>query len=96
MNTTTPTLTATLLTCSYGTAQPTIEVSLPRTAQYRELAATLYDLAARIERATPAGEGWVVVVERRGDTSGRVVLEMIDGDEREVDAGMGVLRKVVG
>jgi hypothetical protein len=40
MNTTTPTLTATLLTCSYGTAQPTIEVSLSRTAHYRELAAT--------------------------------------------------------
>ncbi len=95
MNTRTPTLTATLLTATYNTPQPTLEVSLPRTAHYRELAATLYDLAARIERATPAREGWVVVVERRGDTIGRMVLEMIDGDEREVGAGMGVLRMVL-
>ena len=96
MNTTTPTLTATLLTATYGTPQPALEVSLPRTAHYRELAATLYDLAARIERGTPAREGWVVVVERRGDTIGRVVLEMVEGDEREVGAGMGVLTEVVG
>jgi hypothetical protein len=95
MNTATPTLTATLLTCSYGTAQPTIEVSVPRTAHYRELAATLYDLAARVERATPEREGWVVVVQRRGDTAGRVMLEMIDGDEREFEAAMGVLKIVL-
>ena len=36
------------------------------------------------------------VVERSGDTIGRVVLEMIDGDEREVGAGMAVLRMMVG
>jgi hypothetical protein len=96
MNTTTPTLTATLLTATYGTPQPTIEVRLPRTAHHRELAATLYDLAARIERATPASERWVVTVERRGDTIGRVVLEMVEGDEREVGAGMAMLRKMVG
>ena len=96
MNTTTPTLTATLLTATYGTPQPALEVRLPRTAHHRELAATLYYLAARIERATLAREGWVVVVERRGDTIGRVVLEMIDGDEREVGAAMGVLRAVAG
>ncbi len=96
MNTTTPTLTATLPTATYGTPQPALEVSLPRTAHYRELAATLYDLAAFIKRATPACEGWVVVVERRGDTVGRVVLEMVDRDEREVGAGMAVLRAVVG
>jgi hypothetical protein len=96
MNTATPTLTATLLTSTYGTPQPTLEVSLPRTAHHRELAATLYDLAARIERATPASERWVVEVQRRGDTIGRVVLEMVEGDEREVRAAMGVLRKVVG
>ena len=96
MNIATPPLTATLLTSTYGTPQPTLEVSLPRTAHHRELAATLYDLAARIERATPEREGWVVVVQRRGDTAGRVVLEMIDGDKREVDAAMGVLRAVTG
>ncbi len=96
MNTATPTLTATLLTSTYGTPQPTLEVRLPRTAHHRELAATLHDLAARIERATPAREGWMVAVERRGDTVGRVVLEMIDGDEREAGAGMAVLRTMVG
>jgi hypothetical protein len=96
MNTATPTITATLLTTTYGTPQPTIEVSLPRTAHYRELAAALYDLAARIERATPANERWVVEVQRRGDTTGRVVLDLIDGDECEVSAAMGVLRAVVG
>lgn len=96
MNTASPTLTATLLTSTYGTPQPTLEVSLPRTAHHRELAATLYDLAARIERATPASERWVVEVQRRGDTIGRVVLEMVEGDEREVAAGMGVLRNVLG
>ncbi len=63
---------------------------------HRELAAALYDLAARIERATPANERWVVEVERRGDTVGRVVLEMIEGDEREVVVAMEVLRTVVG
>jgi hypothetical protein len=66
-----------------------------RTAHCRELAAILYDLAARIERATPEREGWVVVVQRRGDTAGRVMLEMIDGDEREFEAAMAVLRKMV-
>ncbi len=96
MNTATPTITATLLTATYGTPQPALEVSLPRTAHYRELAATLYDLAAHIERATPEREGWVVVVQRRGDTAGRVVLEMIDGDKREVEAAMAVLRTMVG
>ena len=95
MKSTTPTLTAALLTANYGTPQPTLEVRLPRTAHHRELAATLYDLAAGIERATPVGEGRVVV-QRRGDTAGRVVLEMIDGDERKVGAGMGVLRAVTG
>jgi hypothetical protein len=35
-------------------------------------------------RASPEREGWVVVVQRRGDTAGRVVLEIIDGDKREV------------
>jgi hypothetical protein len=94
MNTAKPTITATLLTTTYGTPQPTIEVSLPRTAHYRELAATLYDLAARIERATPANEGWVVEVQRRGDTSGRVVLEMVEGNEREVRVALAVLRAV--
>lgn len=96
MNTATPTNTATLLTTTYGTPQPTLEVRLPCTAHHRELAATLYDLAARIERATPSSERWVVEVQRRGDTIGRVVLEMVEGDEREVGAGMGVLRKMVG
>jgi hypothetical protein len=35
-------------------------------------------------RASPEREGWVVAVQRRGDTAGRVVLEIIDGDKREV------------
>lgn len=81
---------------NYGTPQPTLEVRLPRTVHHRELAATLYDLAARIERATPASERRAVTVERRGDTIGRVALEMAEGDEREVGAGMRVLRAVVG
>jgi hypothetical protein len=36
----------------------------------------------------------VVEVQRRSDTTGRVVLEMVDGDEREVRAAMGVLAMV--
>lgn len=96
MNTVTPTITATLQTSTPGTPQPTLEVSVPRTVHYRELAAALDELAARIERATPANEGWVVEVQRRGDTVGRVVLELGSGDEREVGAAMGVLRTVAG
>ena len=69
---------------------------MTRTAHHRELAATLFDLAARIERSTPASERWVVEVQRRGDTIGRVVLEMVEGDEREVEAAMTVLRAMVG
>jgi hypothetical protein len=38
----------------------------------------------------------VVSVERRGDTIDRVVLKTGEGDERVVEAGMGVLRAVVG
>ena len=38
----------------------------------------------------------MVSVERRGDTIGRVVLKTAEGDERVVEAGMGVLRAVVG
>lgn len=89
MNTATPTPTATLLTTSYGTPQPTLEVRLPHTAHHRELAATLYDLAARLERATPASERLVVIVERRGDTIGRMVLEMAGAMSARLGWGWG-------
>ncbi len=39
-----------------------------------------------------AGLGW----ERRGDTGGRVVLEMIDGDKREVETRMSMLQELAG
>ncbi|MBU6159508.1 MAG: hypothetical protein KGO50_00190 [Myxococcales bacterium] len=45
-------------------------------------------------RATPKREGWVVAVQRRGDTAGRVVLEMIDGDKREAETRISMLREL--
>jgi hypothetical protein len=42
----------------------------------------LYHLAARIDGATPEREGLGMVVQRRGDTIGRVVLGIFEGEER--------------
>jgi hypothetical protein len=90
------TLTAELLTARYGTPSPTLRVVGPRDLHHREFSAALHDLAAAVERATPRNERWSVTRDRDGDTVGRITIEVAEGDAREVEAAMAVLKKVIG
>jgi hypothetical protein len=77
----------------HGTATPTYYLvrSWVKQATHRKISAALYDLAASLERATPAGEGWVVVIDR---DRACVCLELSEGDEDEAARGMAILRAV--
>ncbi len=88
------TLTVTLETSEYGCPQPTARLALPRIAHYRLCRAALHRLAAEIELATPSVEGWIVQVSHDGDVTGRVYLELLNGDEAEAARGMAVLEAV--
>jgi hypothetical protein len=53
-------------------------------------------LAAKVEMATPAEEGWIVQVDASADDRGRVYLELATADEAEARRGIELLRKVAG
>jgi hypothetical protein len=63
---------------------------------YRVLNAALYELAAEIELATPAREGWLVQTERLGPTRGRVYLELGSATPAETERGMEMLKALGG
>ena len=78
----------------YGTPEPQIQVRMPKGTSFRHLHAALHRLAAEIELATPAREGWVVQTDASSDEGGRVYLELANGDEGEVARGVALLRTI--
>ena len=80
-----------LLTSPYGTPIPTLRARGDASVHYREFSATLHELAAKAERATPRIESWCVTRDRDGDTVGRISIDVARGDAREVEAAMAML-----
>ncbi len=80
----------------YGTAEPQIEIRLPKGTSHRLVSAALHKLAADVELATPERERWIVQTESFYDARGRVYLELADATPAEVERGMAMLRKLVG
>ncbi len=88
----------------YETHRPELIVPVHPTLSFREVNATLYDVAAAVERATPVGERWCVSIDNgviidpygRGSvvTAVRVSLELLNDTEAEAMRGLDLLRKV--
>lgn len=90
------TATKVVLGCHYdGVIQPQIDVEIAKSVSYRVLHAALHTLAAKIELATPATEGWCVQIEYVSDTYGYVYLSLIHATPAEAERGMAVLRKLI-
>jgi hypothetical protein len=81
----------------YGTPQPQIEVRFPRGTEERKTQAALHTILAIAELATASSEQWTVGVDthRYGSESGRVYVELAEGDPREVSEAMALLERVV-
>ena len=79
----------------YGTAEPQIELRLPKGTSHRLVSAGLHKLAADVELATPANERWCVSTDDYNE-SGRVYLELADATPAEAARGMAMLKKMVG
>ena len=80
----------------YGTAEPQIEIRLPKGTSHRLVSAALHKLAADVELATPERERWIVQTESFYDARGRVYLELADATPAEAERGMAMLKKLVG
>jgi hypothetical protein len=83
-----------LRTTDFGTRTPQFEVTVPKAWGFRSMHAALYGLAMKLELATPRRESWVVEVARDGDCHGRVHLELLNANDREVEAAMALLRTI--
>lgn len=84
----------------FGTPCPTISVSLPRggnsgSSLYRRTKATAYLLAAQVELATPRSHRWVVNIDANDGTA-TIALELIHGNDAEVQAAVQTLIAAVG
>ena len=84
------TTTAQLTTSRYGHPQPVLDVRLPRGTHHRLVSATLHELAAKAERATAAGERWVIHTEQHVDEGGRV--ELAQATDAEAARALAMLR----
>ena len=80
----------------YGTAEPQIEIRLPKGTSHRLVSAALHQLAADVELATPERERWIVQTESFYDARGRVYLELANATPAEAEREMAVLKKLVG
>jgi hypothetical protein len=68
----------------YGTAEPQIEIRLPKGTSHRLVSAALHKLAADVELATPERERWIVQTESFYDARGLVYLELAERTLRAV------------
>lgn len=81
----------------YGTAEPQIEIRLPKGTSHRLVSAPLHKLAADVELATPERERWIVQTERFYDARSRVYLELAGRrDARRGRAGDGGAQEAGG
>ena len=90
-----PTTTISQAESHYGNAEPQLAISFPRGTHHRVVKAALHKLAADVELATPANEGWGVNIEEYTDASGRVYLELANATPEEAERGMALLKKLV-
>lgn len=75
---------------AYGNLQPTVTVR--RVNGFRNQRAALLELAAKVERATPDREGWIVQIDNDRSV---VFLELADATEVEAARGKIVLETAV-
>lgn len=80
----------------YGNAEPQIALRYPKGTHHRVVKAALLKLAAEIELATPANEGWNVEIDVFYDACGRVYLELSDATPTESARAMALLKTLVG
>jgi hypothetical protein len=88
------TMTVSLAKGEYATPRPELEIRLPKGTHFRQQSAVMHRIAAEVELATPAREGWVVQTEALYDDRCRVYLELVVGDDAEAERGMTLLRAV--
>jgi hypothetical protein len=86
------TATAHLGRSDYGNQEPQLLIAFPTTTKHREKRATLYELAAQVERetqATRSGDRWIVQV-----AYDRIYLELDQGDAHEARVGLELLQRI--
>jgi len=93
---TTTTMTVSQALSDYGNPQPQIELRFAKGTSLRHIRAALHKLAADIELATPATEGWIVQTEDFYNDCGRVYLELGDATPAEAARAMALLHTLVG
>lgn len=81
-----------LSTSRHGIRQPEIQLGFGAKTHWRIEHAALFEIAAKVERATPENERWVVGVNQECNT---VYLELGEGDEAEAARGMAVIERIV-
>ena len=91
-----PTTTISQAESRFGNPEPQIALRFPKGTHHRIVKAALLKLAAELELATPASEGWGVNIEEYCDASGRVYLELADATPAEAERGMALLKSLVG
>ncbi len=91
-----PTTTISQVESRYGNLEPQIALRFPKGTHHRVVKAALLKLAADVELATPASEGWLVNIEEYSDASGRVYLELVNATPAEAARGMSLLKTLVG
>jgi hypothetical protein len=90
----TATLRAELATSAYGTPAPTLRIALPNGTHYRLIKAVLHHVAATIELSVPSDERWCVEIDRMGENSGTVAIELMHGTPAESERAMALLQRV--
>lgn len=75
-----------------GTKRPRVIVRVPREHDHRTAVAIAHQVAARAETLTPRTERWLVQLESHAMREATVFLELAEDTEREVEAGLEVLR----
>jgi hypothetical protein len=90
----TTTMTVSLARGRFGAPQPQIEIRLSADTNVRQLRAAAYQLAAQIEMATPAKEGWCVQM-AGGSERAVVWLELMTGNLGEAARAMTFLESLL-
>lgn len=83
-------------TSEWGTPLPEIQVTSPASNARREIRATLFHLAGRVEQAlSETTELWEIGVRFDGDSGGAVYVELMDASKPEQQRAMTLLQQVL-
>jgi len=80
---------------SYNVPQPQIVVTRNEAETARQFRARLHIIAAAVEVQTLPSEDWLVRIEVDSDMSGRICLELAEGDALEAHRGEAMLKRIV-